>query len=122
MNHLDLDQLHDQFGNKHGRQTGRTTDMLVNAIQHADFGVPGIVIIAAHRGHVQDLIIRFHQIVGTLGHSVENHLHPNNWTEGHLTIRSTAFYFRTPREDERLRIGQHEKPTFWDHSAATKPA
>lgn len=67
---LDLDKLHEDFGEKTGRCSGRTVDMLIEAL-HETGANPLVSVVARHMVHAEQLAGEFLRLANELGYEVK---------------------------------------------------
>lgn len=109
---IDLDRLHADYMEK-WNGSGRTFDMLMTALQHADFDVSLVVIVGANRdqafGHLMD---EFRFLAVEMEYE---------WVRKEsvstLRVLNTEFRFESYVLLTNIRSIPQDTPIFWDHYA-----
>lgn len=103
---MDLDRLHYDYMAKLGYQSGRTYDMLVTVVQHADFGVSPILIKVAGHREFRRLMSMIVMIANDMGY------HTRVLTQSRIMVNDIEIVFSVGIEEP---LGLHPAKAYEDH-------
>jgi len=108
---LDIEKLQHE---SYGRQSGRTTKMLVAAIQQSDFTDNDIVVVAHNIHYAKQLEAGIVDVAAYLGYPVRVEGRGNGKS---VFINGCRYFFLSAYEYQKRGYGSHPSPVFLDHFA-----